>query len=84
MGSFPSGAGRWSHLDLGGNVWEWTSSGHSSSYSVSRNNSARIARGGCWYFDDASFVRSALRYGDDPANRNGYLGFRCAGSAALP
>jgi formylglycine-generating enzyme required for sulfatase activity len=37
-----------------------------------------VLRGGCWDFDEPSWVRAASRYSDLPARRNGLIGFRCA------
>jgi formylglycine-generating enzyme required for sulfatase activity len=48
VGSFPSGASAEGVQDLAGNVWEWTASGYSESYSNFRTNSARVSRGGSW------------------------------------
>jgi formylglycine-generating enzyme required for sulfatase activity/tRNA A-37 threonylcarbamoyl transferase component Bud32 len=69
VGSFPAGAGRWGHLDLAGNVWEWTASFYSSSYSSPRDDSARVSRGGGWDYDNPSNVRSAYRDGSAPASQ---------------
>jgi formylglycine-generating enzyme required for sulfatase activity len=37
----------------------------------------RVIRGGSWA-NEARNVRAAYRNGNDPANRNDSLGFRCA------
>ncbi len=80
VGMFPKGDGRWGHHDLAGNVWEWTSSGYSKDYTVERGTAARVLRGGGWFDDNPSNVRSASRIGDEPTIRYGFLGLRCAGS----
>ena len=74
VGSFAAGDSAQGVKDLSGNVWEWTDSCYDSSCS------ARVNRGGSWFYDDASHVRAAFRFGDDPSNRFHDLGFRCSRS----
>jgi formylglycine-generating enzyme required for sulfatase activity/serine/threonine protein kinase len=80
VGSFPSGANRWGVLDLAGNVWEWTSTVYTKRYDVppGPSDTARVFRGGCWDFDDASGLRAANRSKGVPTLRYVNLGFRCA------
>ncbi|MBM4374717.1 MAG: SUMF1/EgtB/PvdO family nonheme iron enzyme, partial [Deltaproteobacteria bacterium] len=78
VGAYPKGRSPFGLDDMSGNVWEWTSSLYSDS------GSARVRRGGCYIYDHPSIVRSALRYSEEPASLHFILGFRCAGSAALP
>jgi formylglycine-generating enzyme required for sulfatase activity len=73
VGSYPSGNSPFGLADMSGNVWEWTSTPYDSS--------ARVRRGGCWYNDVPSNVRSASRFRSLPATRFDFLGFRCAGSS---
>jgi formylglycine-generating enzyme required for sulfatase activity len=64
----PNGLGLY---DMSGNVWEWTDSWWDSSQEY------RVVRGGSW-FNDAAYLRAALRYSGAPVLRNIRLGFRCA------
>ena len=82
VGSFkPNGLGLY---DMMGNVWQWTGDWYDKEYygSSPRSNphgpsssSSRVLRGGSWDSDPPR-VRAAIRYGDGPANRRSYLGFR--------
>ena len=80
-------ANPWGLYDTLGNVWEWCGDHWHGSYDGAPTDGSawidpggaanRVIRGGSWD-GDARGVRAAYRYRDDPANRNDYLGFRCA------
>jgi formylglycine-generating enzyme required for sulfatase activity len=72
--------------DMSGNVWEWVSDWHDSSYysvspaadpTGSATGAIRVIRGGSW-IHLAEYVRVAYRAGDTPDHRIGDLGFRLA------
>ena len=87
-GSIANGSGRWGHLDLAGSVWEWALDVYAPYSDVPCDNcanlngsnigSGRVFRGGDFKFDDPSSLRSASRYGFDPAFPDQTRGFRCA------
>ena len=66
---------------MAGNVWEWTSSKYSANDTGS--SAARVYRGGSWFNDDPSNVRSADRDRSGPTYQDVDLGFRCAGLFSL-
>ncbi len=80
VGSFPEGNSPFGLSDMAGSVWEWTSSGYSTSYAKERTEAKYVIRGGGWYFGSAPVVRSGNRYMFSPKARLGTLGFRCADS----
>ena len=75
----------WGLYDVAGNVWEWICSGYDGTYGggekicSSKNDamSARVLRGGSWNSPPRN-ARAAIRYGYQPENRSGTLGFRLA------
>jgi formylglycine-generating enzyme required for sulfatase activity len=78
----------WGLHDMHGNVWEWCASAYDADYtgrerddaSRDRANDGPLAvRGGSWISSPA-WVRSANRFGLDPADRLINLGFRLARS----
>ena len=93
VGSFPAGNTPDGLQDMGGNVGEWVEDGYDANaygrshggFTAQRTGSQsmefRVSRGGGWAFIDAARVRAANRNRDSPADRNFYLGFRCARGA---
>jgi formylglycine-generating enzyme required for sulfatase activity len=83
VGAYPSGAGPYGHLDLAGNVWEWTASldgAYPYPTSGAREvpgSGRRILRGGC-YANPHGFARSACRFRLGPAIKNTFIGLRLA------
>jgi hypothetical protein len=75
VGIYPAGAAPGGHLDMAGNVLEWTED------LFREGGSSRVVRGGYWS-NVARHCRSALRYGDSPDGRSIDLGFRL--SRSLP
>jgi iron(II)-dependent oxidoreductase len=88
VGSRPAGASWVGALDMSGNVFEWVSSIYARyPYAAAdgRENpddttSLRVYRGGMHsYLDNAS--SATMRFWLDPAERDWYIGFRCARDA---
>jgi formylglycine-generating enzyme required for sulfatase activity len=82
----------WGLYDMHGNVYEWVQDWYDENYYVRSSASdprgpsggkERVVRGGVWY-REASYLRSARRYGFPPEVRSGtgdgdyYCGFRLA------
>ncbi|MCP4746233.1 MAG: SUMF1/EgtB/PvdO family nonheme iron enzyme, partial [Desulfobacteraceae bacterium] len=71
--------------DMHGNIWEWVEDDYHSNYKGAPDDASawidnprgsnRVFRGGGW-FSPAGDCRSACRFGDTPADRDGILGFR--------
>ncbi|MFA7172935.1 MAG: formylglycine-generating enzyme family protein [Kiritimatiellia bacterium] len=72
----------WGLYDMHGNVWEWCLDWYASSLTGGVNpkgaesGSDRVVRGGSWYYDPASFCRSAFRFKYSPSYRYYSVGFR--------
>jgi formylglycine-generating enzyme required for sulfatase activity len=83
-GASPSGAGRWGHMDLAGNVHEWTVDPMTDYLTVCvdctlgvGSGSARRIRGG-GYGSSATQVTSAAADAITTAQRSAFVGARCA------
>lgn len=93
VGSKPPGAGRWGHLDLGGNLWEWVLDDLGQYDAAACDDCAdvpeegdcadvsasRSIRGGS-YMEGAALLRAATRSNMAPSKIGGNGGFRCAGT----
>ncbi len=88
VGTPTLGAGRWGHLDLGGNVWEWTldlpadyvNPCTDCAYLAVAPN-ARMIRGGDWFNPGSPYLEPAWRDITDltgPTYREPGVGVRCA------
>ena len=90
VGNYASGQGRWGHMDLAGNVWEWVFDYYAAYNSATCANCAttsgtyRVYRGGGWY-NNALYLRSAARDdgrasggGMDASDHGSVTGIRCA------
>jgi formylglycine-generating enzyme required for sulfatase activity len=80
VGRFRSGASPFGVVDMAGNVWEWTSTPHCTSYDAGKVcGTSRVRRGGGWYSKSATVVRSTFRgYAGSSTPEDSALGFRCA------
>ena len=88
VGSFPKGANVWGHLDLGGNMKEWTLDLFDGYDGIARkdpgvvgpNGGVRTFRGGD-YSSPGQDLRAARRDGDAAGIGFGNVGIRCARAA---
>jgi formylglycine-generating enzyme required for sulfatase activity len=76
----------WGLYNVHGNVWDWTEDcwnddniGNPADGSVRTTGDCtwRVARGGAWNYSP-TYLRSAYRYWNEPANRSGVQGMRVA------
>ena len=88
---YPGGVSGYGTYNQCGNVYEWCEDWYDDKYygNSPRENprgpeggSCRVLRGGSWSSLDASIFRGARRYWYDPGYRDGYQGFRLAGSVS--
>jgi len=71
VGSYPVGAGPFGHLDLAGNVWEWTSS------RFPGKSEHAVIRGGGWG-NNPYCLRVSYRHGNPDHFGLDMVGFRCS------
>jgi formylglycine-generating enzyme required for sulfatase activity len=74
-------AGAFGIYDMGGDVWEWTSSRFCGYDDAKCDDAHRVIRGGSWPITDLPRVRLTAREGRQPHARDTNLGFRCARSS---
>jgi formylglycine-generating enzyme required for sulfatase activity len=67
--------------DMGGDVWEWTSSRLCPYDDTSCDDAHRVIRGGSWPITELPHVRFTAREGRQPEARDTNVGFRCARSS---
>jgi formylglycine-generating enzyme required for sulfatase activity len=85
VGYAAQGAGLWAQLDLVGDVMEWNIDLFADGYvdpcidcaGGTAASSQRVIRGGD-FGDDASHLLPQTRYQESPAERQSFVGFRCA------
>lgn len=75
-------AGAFGLYDMGGDVWEWTSSKYCAYDDASCEDAHRVIRGGSWPITELPRVRLTAREGREPDARDTNLGFRCARSSS--
>lgn len=86
VGTAGQGAGVWGQLDLAGSFWEWNQdyypndasfSGACTNCAYLKPTATRVVKVGN-FAEGPYYLPTWLRYDYDPANREIYLGFRCA------
>lgn len=85
----PAGDSPYGLCDMTGNVWEWVSDWHSYDYYQNgpatnpvgpESGTARIMRGGGYFYQDFSILRTSIRGSNVQSGTLFHLGFRCARS----
>ena len=72
VGRYPAGTAPFGHLDMAGNVWEWTAT------PFPGRPAERVIRGGGWG-NNPYCLRASYRHGNPPHLALDMVGFRCAG-----
>jgi len=91
VGSYAGGVSPVGCVQMGGDVWEWTSSRfqpypgflafpYPEFSEIYFGNEYRVRRGGSWA-TDALVARTSFRSWEHPKSRHGFSGFRCARDA---
>lgn len=85
VGFASQGFAKWGQLDLAGSMSEWTLDGYATAYADPctdcadlTNVSTRVIRGGNFNFGSLPSLSPPYRFDEDPTQRLGSLGFRCA------
>lgn len=86
VGSFEAGRAQWGHLDLVGNLFEWTASEYLAYPKAvgkipglsTKKKKKHVIRGGAFNSFNADFANPALRYGMLDNTHSHGIGFRCA------
>jgi formylglycine-generating enzyme required for sulfatase activity len=85
VGTAALGAGRWTQVDLGGNVWQWMLDSNSAYVPCTDcaflTEDLPVVRGGSFNLDVSTLVPS-LRDSYSPDVRDYIIGFRCARTAS--
>ena len=92
VGAYAAGVSGYGAYQQSGNVGEWCADWYGDKYYTEKGaaknptgpatGSARVYRGGGWWYDDAADFRGAYRDYDDPAYRNVSQGFRLVRAAS--
>jgi serine/threonine-protein kinase len=83
VGQFPAGASPYGALDMGGNVWEWTSTVYrpypyqaDDGREDDTSPEERVLRGGAFLSANPRYLRCATRSMSYPSRRREHIGFR--------